>query len=43
MKLVEGGQGREPEDIEQSAWVVAWCMLLGFLAIGVAIVATYCS
>jgi hypothetical protein len=41
--MIEGGQGRTPKDIEDSAYAIIWCGALGLLAIGVAIIATYCS
>ena len=41
--MIEGGQGKTPKDIEDSAYAIMWCAALGILAIGVAIIATTCS
>lgn len=39
--LVRGGQGRSNEEVEDSALICAWVLLVGIVLVGIAILARW--
>ena len=41
--MIEGGQGRNSRNIEDSAYAICWLALFGLVAVGFALLVAACS